>query len=456
MADFNIKWYAGRVKAAFLITLFLVGAGAARADSGYVVKIESGSVYLDLGEKAGAVSGETFQIYTEGEELKHPVTGQSLGRIEKPVAEGRVTLALPLYSVGRLLADQPADAVKPGMRARLQPQPAAGLIPAGQAGQNPAAREREPRWKSPPLPYAVVGMAAADFRGDGTTTLALADKNTVSLYDYPPKLGQPLAQYVVPGVGPRILSLAAGDVDGDKRSELFVTIYNETFDRVETEILQWSDGRWTQAGELPWMVRSFQDGSGRPVLAMQQLIADETFPFSKIYRLAFADGKYAPGEALPLKRVEFLYDFTQASLQPGKPPALLYQTPTDRLRAQFQDGFWKTEDAYGQTPTRLRWHGRLLEFHPQIPVSYQEGKASVFLIRNLAALGGLSEPFGVFSGARIERHDWNGIALAPTWRAELGGYCTAAALIPAADKPADLAVAVTSTAGTSAVWIFDP
>ena len=437
--------------------LFLVGARAARAESGYLVRVESGAVYLDLGEKAGAAAGQRFQIYSEGDELKHPVTGQPLGRMEKPVAEGRLTLVLPLYSVGELMAGESAAGLKPGLRARLIP-PAAPVQAPAAAAPAPAAgpAERTPRWTSPTLPYRVVAMAAADFRGDGSTTLALADKKTVSLYDYPPKKGEPSAQYVIPGSGPRILSLAAGDVNGNGRAELFVTLYNETFDRVETVALEWTDGRWSQAGELPWMVRGFQDESGRPALAMQQLLEDETFPFSKIYRLAFADGKYVPGEALKLKRVEFLYDFTEAKLQESGAPALLYHTSTDRIRAQFKDGFWKTEQAYGQTPTRLRWHGRLLEFHPQTPVGYEAGKAAVYLIKNTAVLGGLSEPFGVFNGGEVERRDWNGVALATRWRAELGGYCTAAALVPGPDKPADLAVAVTSTAGTSAVWVFDP
>ncbi len=433
--------------------LFLVGARAARADSGYLVKIESGSVYLDLGEKAGAVAGQAFQIYSEGEPLKHPVTGQDLGRVETPLAEGRITLVLPLYSVGRLLPEQPLDALKPGLRAKLLSAPSAS---ASSRSAAQGALERAPRWKSPPLPYPVVGMAASDFRGDGTTTLALADKRTVSLYEYPPKGAEPLSQLVIPGAGPRILSLAAGDVNGNGRAELFVTLHNETFDRVETLVLEWSDGRWKQIGELPWMVRSYQDGLGRPALAMQQLIEDETFPFSKIYRVAWADGKYAPGEPVAFKRVEFLYDFTQAAFDPAKGPAVLYETSTDRLRAQFKDGFWKTDEAYGQTPTRLRWHSRLLEFHPQVPVAYAAGKAAVFLIKNTAALGGLSEPFGVFNGGQIERRAWNGIALEPEWRADLGGYCTAAALVPGPIKPSDLAVAVTGTAGSSSVWIFDP
>ena len=441
-----------------LATLFLVGArpifgqeNGKTPTSGYVVKVESGAVYLDLGEAAGAAVGRGFEVYTEGEELKHPVSGQPLGRQRTPVAQGRVTLVLPLYSVGGLMAGQPLGEVKTGMRARLSDlQPAAKTAEAPKPGG-----AREPRWKSPELDYAVTGMAVADFRGEGKPTVALSDKKTVSLYAYPPQQAQPLAQFIVPGVGPRILSLAAGDVNGNGRPELFVTLHNETFERVETLALEWTDGQWKQVADFPWMVRAFDDGQGRSTLAMQQLEEDQSFPFSTIYRLLWKDGRYAPGESVRFKRVDFLYDFTQAGLD-GKTPALLYHTTTDRLRVQFKDGFWKTADAYGQTPTRLRWHSRLLEFHPQIPVGYASGKASVFLIKNDSALGSLSEPFGMFTGGHIEREAWNGLALTPEWRADLGGYCPAAQLVPGPLQPSDLAVAVTGTAGKSALWIFDP
>ena len=425
-------------------------AAAAEAASGYVVKVESGSVYIDFGDKTGAAVGQSFSVYTEGMELKHPVSGQSLGKIETAVAVGRVTQVLPLYSVGSLRQD--AGKVQSGMRAKLGAKPA----PAAVAAPTDGVPARKPRWKSAGFDYAIAGMALADFRGEGKTTLALADKKTVVLYAYPPEDPQPLAQFVPPGIGPRILSLSAGDLNGNGRAELFVTLHNETLARAETVVLEWTDGQWRQLADIPWLVRQFQDGSGETVLGMQQLLEDQTFPFSSIYRLSYRDGKYAPTEPIRFKHVNFLYDFTQAALPGAKEPALLYETATDHVQVQFKGGFWKTPETYGQTPSRLRWHSRLLEFHPQMPVLYEGGKAAVYLIKNTSALGALADPFGLFTGGQIERHAWDGAALAPQWRADLDGYCSAAQPVPSALKAVDLAVAVTGTAGRSAVWIFDP
>src|SRR5438105_1796855 len=99
-----------------LTALLLLAASlpaAAQLAPGYVVKVESNSIYLDFNEKTCATAGQPFQVYTYGEELKHPITGQSLGRVESKVGEGKITQVLAMYSVGELAPG--AGSVKPGM-----------------------------------------------------------------------------------------------------------------------------------------------------------------------------------------------------------------------------------------------------------------------------------------------------------------------------------------------------
>jgi hypothetical protein len=433
---------------------------AAEVPLGYVVKVESGSVYLDFTEKTGAQAGQPFTVYSEGEELIHPVTKASLGRVQSTVAEGALSLVLPSYSVGTLRAG--GGAVTPGMRARLGSKPAAQPVSqpplsGGLSGKETVAG-RQPRLKGAMFDFKIAGMAIADFRGDGTMTTALADTKTVGLYPFPPKQAQPLAQFELPGVGPRILSLSAGDVNGNGRAELFTTLYNQTFGRVETVIHEWTDGQWKQVAEVPWMVRWTQKPSGEGILVGQQLVEDQTFPYSAMFQLVYKDGKYAKSDdKLRFKYVDFLYEWTQADFGLGNSdPATLIHTNTNHIRVQFNKGHWKTPGIYGQTPTRLRWHGALLEFHPQIPVAYNDGKAAIYLAKNNSVLGSLSEPFGLFNGGELERQEWNGVALETLWRADLGGYTTAVQLLPSPKNPTDIAVAVTGTSGKSSVWVYDP
>lgn len=425
--------------------------------TGYVVRMDSAGIYLDFGQENGASAGQPFIVFSEGEELKHPVTGQSLGRLETTLAQGTLREVLPKYSIGTLGAS--AAEIKPGMRARLgaktAPPPLRAEAPGGVA-------LRAPRWKSPVFDYQITGMAVADFQGDGKPWVALSDAKTAALYPYPPQDDKPLARFSHPGIAPRIVSLEAGDVNQNGRAELFVSLHNGTFDRFETVVLELGqDAKGSpelkQIADIPWVVRGHQDAAGRRVLAVQQLVEDTTFPFSNIYPLVFKDGKYGPGKgAIRHKRVDWIYDFTTADLD-GHAPAVMFLTTTEHLRVQFDKGYWKTPDAYGQTPIRIRWHGRLLHFHPPILAAYDaQKKAGIFLVKNISMLGTLSEPFGLFNSAEIHRKSWNGVSLQSDWRAELGGYSPALALVGDPQEPKDLAVAVVGSSGKSSLWIYDP
>jgi hypothetical protein len=427
--------------------------GVSNPPLGYVVRGDSGSVILDFNDKSGAIPGEAFTIFKEGEELKHPVTGASLGRLETKVAEGTLQEVLTSYSIGTLALVVSGQSIAPGMRARLRP----GIEPG--AAVNPGPGTRSPRWRGPAFDYQATAFAVADCKGDGKLEAAVSDGRGVYLYDYPPRDAKPLAAYSIDGTAVRIVSLEAADLTGDGRCQIFASLYNDSFARFETIILEpGSDGALHRMAEIPYLVRGFQDPQGARRLAAQQITDDASFPFGAIYPLAYRDGKYAtsrPAIQFVSRPVDWLYDFTFASFD-GQ-PATVDVTNTDLVRIRFAKGSsWKSAETYGQTPVRVRWSGdRMLQFRPALPARRDEKGTSLYAVKNLASFGGLAMPFGLFSRAELHRLDWNGLSLAPSWTAELGGYSTGLTLVSAPGGQ-ELAVLVVSTAGKSSIWAFDP
>lgn len=384
--------------------------------------------------------------------------------LETPEAVGNL-LGMPIQLVARASAEPPAQAAlppTPAPVAAVSPTPQPSIAPAAGGPKPtvvPVSAEpvlRQPRWQSPALNYKINGMAVADFSGKGTLQTALADARTVRFYAYPPAAA-PWSEHKLLGTTPQILSLEAADLNGNGKAELFVSLYNGSFKRAETLVLELdAQGHWTKIAELAWLVRSHQDASGRQVLAVQQLSDDRTHPFSGIFRLAFKDGRYGPGEsAVRHKRVEWIYGFSTLGL-PGT-EGIVTITSTDRMRIDFKKGHWRTEEAYGQTPVRFTWTDQILECHPRLPARYTEkGFDSLYLIRNIAAFGGLASSFGRFNSAEIYRKDWNGIGLQTAWKSPLSGYATELALVSPPSAPQEIAVAVVGTQGQSAVWVYDP
>jgi hypothetical protein len=83
---------------------------------GDVLKVDGSQVTLSVGQRDGVVTGVELMVYREGEELKHPKTGEVLGRTEKNI--GRVTVAEVSegYSTAKI---SQGVGVQPGDKARV-------------------------------------------------------------------------------------------------------------------------------------------------------------------------------------------------------------------------------------------------------------------------------------------------------------------------------------------------
>lgn len=436
-----------------LVLLITAMASAQTADKGYVVRVDSDTVWLDLTAADGAAVGRAFEVYTEGAELKHPVTGAVLGRVQDEVARGVVKDLDEKFSTGAITARK--GDLKAGQRARFSaaaPAPAVKSAPLA-AGQTEG---RAPKTQGATLPFSVSAMAVGDFDGGGKPQVVLASENAVMLYAYPVTDSKPLAEAVIPGTGLRILGLEATTLDGGPRATLLVSVYDDTFKRFETRAYRIEAGKWLKVGEYPFLTRGYQDPKGERRIATQQVLDDKTFPFGAIYPLAYQDGKFVQGKPkLGYRRVDWLFGFTTAQL--GAIEASLYYTPVHALRVQLGKEYWRTpDDDYGQTPLRIRWQEKLLEFHPPMATLYgPKGFEALVAVRNMAALGGLASPFGLFNKAELVRKRWNGLAFENDWAAPLPGAAQGLAVV---ETPAgrELAVAVRGSAGQSSVWTFDP
>lgn len=83
---------------------------------GEVLEVRPGALMLGAGAKAGARPGLDVELFREGREIKHPRTGEVLGRAEDALGLARITQA----QEGFALATPPAGVeIKPGDRFRV-------------------------------------------------------------------------------------------------------------------------------------------------------------------------------------------------------------------------------------------------------------------------------------------------------------------------------------------------
>jgi hypothetical protein len=83
---------------------------------GDVLEVQGSTLTLALGRRDGLVAGVELSLYREGRELRHPKTGEVLGRTEQALGRAAVKQVFETYSTGTLVD---GGDVRPGDKARV-------------------------------------------------------------------------------------------------------------------------------------------------------------------------------------------------------------------------------------------------------------------------------------------------------------------------------------------------
>jgi len=87
--------------------------------TGRVIGLERERVLLDLGAKDQVIPGLELQVYREGQEFKHPYTGQVLGKLDRDVGRVRVLEVHPNFSATEIIQQAEGTMVQQGDHIRV-------------------------------------------------------------------------------------------------------------------------------------------------------------------------------------------------------------------------------------------------------------------------------------------------------------------------------------------------
>src|SRR2546422_408928 len=73
---------------------------------GEVIEVQGSTITLSLGSRDGLIAGVELALYRQGRELRHPKTGEILGRTEQAVGRVMVQQVLEAYSTGAASASR--------------------------------------------------------------------------------------------------------------------------------------------------------------------------------------------------------------------------------------------------------------------------------------------------------------------------------------------------------------
>lgn len=386
---------------------------------GVVIKLGDGECLLDLGTKNGASEGDLVAVLAPGEELRHPVTGAVIGRLEGVKGLLRIVRVQPDFSWARRLDDgtiRPADPVRrfgeipalfidrrgdghplfnelqqalphlawrpwgeaaltgPGLRFILDgptltlrdnrdvflgswPIPVAGIpTPAPSPAATPVATGTLTPVEVK-FPGKISGLAVADWDSDGRPEVAVAYDDRLEIGRLQGANWTAIAQIDLPGAV-KALTLDGADLDGDGRPELLVTAVRGN--RLASQIWGYDDRDYRlRAKDSPWFWRVITLPNEGPVALAQasDLLTGQGYS-GQPFRVAWRDGK---PEAGPPQA-----DFAAATLHGSQP----FVTPHGTFWA-WLDGddhltvfnaesevLWKGKDYFGGGESFIEWKAK--------------------------------------------------------------------------------------------------
>ena len=443
------------------ISLFLVftlsfGGILTAKDLALIVKQEGAKVYLDISAfKVKPQKGDSFRVADWGEELINPKTGKSLGKILKRQIEGKITQTEDLYAIGQLDSEQNVFSSEaeifvtvPAPVVTAQPQVAQG----GLAVIQPVMQTKNIEGK-------IKAAAFGDIDGDGSNeaVFAFAEDNAIKVFALQ---GQELKETASLSVNPlrKVIALDAADLKQSGRAQIFASVYDTSSDKFYTMVLEAKGATLEQTDTVRGIVKGISVQGGPRDLYVQDY--NPATGLSSAAQLVYQNGAFERGASLFAYNFESIFGFNLFDFKEAGHKNVIYTTPAQKLRIQFEKRGSYTESPSGfdfaTTPNRLKINGKPQRLYTSVVVfKNAAGQTLVGALEHQTKLGLLSDVFGSYASAKLYFLNWTGNGLTPKAVAEIQGIACDMSQTSFGPYKDAIVVPFASTSGQSAVLVFD-
>ncbi|MBI9084558.1 MAG: VCBS repeat-containing protein [Desulfobacterales bacterium] len=230
----------------------------------------------------------------------------------------------------------------------VAPAPAPATAAAAPPSAVAAGADREKTWKSGRFEGEIRSMAAGDIDGDGKTEIVTINGHDVTIRRYGAGRLETLAEFKG-NTYDTILGIDVADLNGNGRAEIFVTQLSRQ-GKLNSFVLEWSDGGLkTLADNQNWYFRVIDmPGRGRVLLGQKRGMVSSSGSFqiegadqlfrAGVFEIAWLGRDLEAGNRLDLPRNGNIYGFTVAGVMGENKESIVAITNDDRLRIMERSG----------------------------------------------------------------------------------------------------------------------
>lgn len=292
-------------------------------------------------------------------------------------------------------------------------------------------------WRSTEMPGKVKGMAVGDVDGDGANETVIVSDNELFLYRF--QQGVLTKIYEQKGkTSDQYLGVDVADINGNGKSEIFITNLNQTNRRLRSFVLEWSGGALAPIAEgEKWFFRVIRSRENGDILLAQAKSPERDSQIFRegIHELKWENGIYVSDRRLDLPRKTVIYGLAFGDVRNEGKESFIALKPDGKLQMFDFNGheLWSGSDYYGGSGIYIKYPS---EIEPRLSVNGGErqmdhyylqqrlhisdidrdGKNEVIVVNNMNLASRLFSKVRSFDNGHIEVLMWNTIGLQEKWK----------------------------------------
>ena len=198
----------------------------------------------------------------------------------------------------------------------------------------------------------IVSLDAGDVDGDGKNELVFIDSRTVYVHKWTEK-SFALFKSIQGGITSDYVSVSVGDMDGNGRAEIYVS--NLTEARVSSFVLEWQGNTFVSLlnGE-PWFLRVTDiPGKGQVLLGQERIVGKG---FSNVVYILKREGRsLSKVEPLELPAMANIFNFAQGKITSSAHDTVVLSPDTEYLFMFDSEGneIWRSEEEFGGSDAHM-------------------------------------------------------------------------------------------------------
>ncbi len=296
-----------------------------------------------------------------------------------------------------------------------------------------AASPEQPLWNSRAFNKNFISMSITDINGDSKNEIIVATENEIYIYLRKGAVLHEITDFKIKK-NTKIISVDAGDINGNKKAEIYVTCIDQNTDRPSSFVMEWTGTRLTKIlDNQDWLFRIIKTKTRGTMLVGQIPGSGDAMLDSKVSQLKWEKMKLV-AKTLKLPKYVSLYSFTFGDVLNNGSEMLVVLTEEGKIRIfdSKNHKIWESDEKFGGSDSYIEYKGQFYngDYNFQMSKMFiqqrilisdfdHKGKNAVFVVRNHDIASSYLANTRFFIEAFITSMIWDKTRLIPDERTQL-------------------------------------